>query len=104
MLHSKRTCRIKSQFQSRPRLNLAAPPKTQYFHEHPMVVSLVHCEEVDATPHDFNSSFHKREEAPEQDLLFDVDLDLTYFGRWMSPILCSQNVSLDDIAVFTLPK
>jgi hypothetical protein len=69
-----------------------------------MVVSLVHCEEIEATPHDFNSSFHKREEAPEQDLLFDVDLDLTYFGRWMPLILRSQNVSLDDIAVFTLPK
>lgn len=67
-------------------------------------VGLVDCSEVERNPDDFNSSFHKRDEAPEQELLFDVDLDLTYFGRWMPLILQSQNVSCNDIAEFTLPK
>ena len=44
-------------------------------------ISLVHCDEVDTNSLDFHSSFHKREEAPEQDLLFDVHLYLSYFGR-----------------------
>ena len=44
-------------------------------------VGLIHCTEVEMNSHRFNSSFHKREDAPEQDLLFDVDLDVTYYGR-----------------------
>jgi hypothetical protein len=102
--------RVESKANSnRDRSKFSITTKNTIFHEHlleeqMMVVSLVHYKEVEANPHDFNSSFHKREEAPEQDLLFDVDLNLTYFGRWMHPILCSQCVSLNDIAVFTLPK
>jgi len=46
-------------------------------------ISLVHHKDVETNPHDSNSCFHRREEEAEQDLLFDVDLDLTYFGPWM---------------------
>ena|SRR5277367_495740 len=88
--------RVKSfKFKSKPRLNLVAAQKinttvnklrlfsSSNISERILIVkiSLVHCDEVDTNSLDFHSSFHEREEAPEQDLLFDVHLYLSYFGR-----------------------